>query len=149
MDTDIIEQYRKVKKECEDLNARARMLRKELADMESGKVRDRVRGGIGGETAYIVEGQSRAYSKKKTALQRSLLRMEQLQEWLYESLDEVETYIAAVPDPEKRLIMRLHYQDGLSWSKTARNMGEGYSPDAIRVSIMRFLREEKKKHKET
>lgn len=147
MNTDAIEQYRMLKREHADLNVRAGKLKRELAVMEKKSVRDRVRGGSGGEMPYTVEGiQDKEYSKRKTALQRSFLRMQFLEERLVDMLDEVETYIAAVPDSERRMIMRLHYQDGYSWTKTARILGEGYTADAIRISTQRYLKEESKKH---
>lgn len=147
MNTDTIEQYRMLKREHADLNVRAEKLKRELAVMEKKSVRDRVRGGSGGEMSYTVEGiQDKEYSKRKTALQRSFLRMQFLEDRLVDLLDEVETYIAAVPDSERRMIMRLHYQDGLSWAKTARILGEGYTADAIRISTQRYLKEESKKY---
>ena len=144
MEKCIIEQYRDLIKECEDLENRIKTRQKQLDRAE--RVKDKVRGGAGGNTPFTIEGiKDRAYSDNKTKLQRSMMRLSFVRGEMCRMLDEVETYIAAVPDSERRMIMRYHYQDGYSWSETARLLGEGYTADAVRISAKRFLKEDKKR----
>lgn len=144
MEKCIIEQYRDLIRECEDLERRIGMRQKQIERAE--RVKDKVRGGEGGNTPFTIEGiKDRAYSDNKSDLQRSMIRLSFLREQQYKMLDEVESYIAAVPDSERRMIMRYHYQDGYSWSKTARLLGEGYTADAVRISVKRFLKEDEKR----
>ena len=79
------------------------------------------------------------YSRRKTVLQQSKLRLQKIEEDLDEMLGAVEEEIMKVPSAEKRMIIRLHYQDGLSWTQTARELGPGYTGDAIRISTTRYL----------
>lgn len=150
MEKAIIEQYRDIIKETQDLEHRVRKLKGKLDQMERTSVKDKVRGGAGGHDVFTIEGiNNREYSDRKTKIYRemyeSYMRLQDHIDRKYAMLAEVETYIAAVPDAERRLIMRYHYQDGYSWSKTARMLGEGYTADAVRISIKRFLSEEEKK----
>lgn len=144
MEKCIIEQYRDLIRECEDLERRIGMRQKQIERAE--RVKDKVRGGEGGNAPFTIEGiKDRAYSDNKSDLQRSMIRLSFLREQQYKMLDEVESYIAAVPDSELRMIMRYHYQDGYSWPKTARLLGEGYTADAVRISVKRFLKEDEKR----
>lgn len=145
MERAFFEQYRDLIKECGDLEERIRDTQKKLERAEL--VKDKVKGGAGGGVPFTVEGiNDRAYSGNKTTLQMSMMRLYEHRMQQYKMLDEVETYIAAVPDSERRMIMRYYYQDGRTWSEVARILGEGYTEDAIRISMERFWKKEEKKN---
>lgn len=146
MDVELVKQYRALKKEKENLKKQIDRISKDLQKMEKKSVSDKVRGGVAGMKTYTVDGvRDREYSTKKTTMQQSKMRMIFLEDQLERMLGDVETYIAEIPDAERRMIFRLHYQHGLSWGKVARELGEGYTPDAVRISATRFLQAEANK----
>lgn len=145
MDTKLIKEYRELKLERKDIANRIAKLEKELDELGQQPVRDKVRGGEGGKEGYTVEGKGRDYSNKKTALQTSRMRLGRIEQELDERLKEVEEFIERVPSGFQRIALRLHYQDGLSWNKTAEKLGQGYTGDAVRISTTRYLKKIERK----
>lgn len=57
---------------------------------------------------------------------------------LLASAAEIEKYVDDIPDLKVRLIFRLHYVHGVSWSGVAREMH--YSKSGVRSIVERYLR---------
>lgn len=146
IDTELIENYRAMKIERNDISQRIKRIEKELDVYGQQSERDVVKGGRGGEQRYTVEGvNDRGYSSKRTELQEYKLKLEQVERAIKRDIGTVERTINEIGSPEKRTIIRLHYMDGLSWKLTAERMGGGYTEDAVRISAKRYLRKLREK----
>ena len=117
-----LSQLRYIKKEIE-------LLQKQIADaeyaVETHKAFDVVEGSNSKwpyqRKKFYIEGVNiPEYEKKVKRLRRKLHR--RLDE-LMEKREELEEYIATVPDSELRMIFALRYINGLSWRQIAAHMG--------------------------
>ena len=108
-----LKQYRDLLREKRDLKGR---IRRETALIEQSNA------GVRAHTAY-----------------RQKLTEEQAE--CEAAIIEIEEYIKAVPDPLVRMAMRHRYIDGLSWVKTALQIGGGNTADSCRMAVDRYLRE--------
>lgn len=85
-------------------------------------------------------------NKMEVLMAEYIDRKEELQE-LQDHLDQVCDALAAViktetaGDDYTRLILEMHYLYGLNWENTAKGIGAGYSADAIRMHVTRWLTE--------
>lgn len=107
-----LKQYRDLLREKRDLKGR---IRRETALIEQSNA------GVRAHTAY-----------------RQKLTEEQAE--CEAAIIEIEEYIKAVPDPFVRMAMRYRYIDGLSWVKTALQIGGGNTADSCRMAVDRYLR---------
>lgn len=89
---------------------------------------------------------ARGNNKMEVLMAEYIDRKEELQE-LQDHLDHVCDALAAVirketaGDDYTRLILEMHYLYGLNWENTAKGIGPGYSSDAIRMHVTRWLTE--------
>lgn len=141
MDSEAIKQYGTLKREQLDIKCRIEGIEQRLNRLNCTETVGTVRGGAGGKHRYEVEGNTEAYSRTKTALLDNKYRLQQINAQLIDTINRVEDCIANVASAEKRLILRLHYQDGLRWQEVAERMGAGYTGDAVRIAASRALRE--------
>lgn len=51
---------------------------------------------------------------------------------------EIERYIEDIPDPQTREMFRLHFIDGLSYAKTAAELGGGMGRQCVFDRIRRY-----------
>lgn len=79
------------------------------------------------------------YEKRVKRLRNKLQR--RLEE-LMEKREELEEYIATVPDSMIRMILTLRYINGLSWQQVANHIGGGNTADSVRKMHDRFLAKE-------
>lgn len=141
IDAELIKNYRAMKVERADIAFRINQIQEEIDKYGQQLEIDTVRGGTGGKKRFTVEGiNNKEYSRKQTELQAHRLKLARLEEEIKENIGEVERTIDKIENPEKRMIIRLHYMDGLSWKKTAERMGEGYTEDAVRMTAKRCMR---------
>ena len=78
------------------------------------------------------------YEKRLQHLKNKLQRRT---EELIDKREELEDYIATVPDSLIRQILTLRYINGLSWHQVAQHIGGGNTADSVRMAHNRFLRE--------
>lgn len=141
MEKDILEQYNSVKAEIEDNRRRLQSLNDKL-DVYDNKYTeiDSVKGGLGGKQNYKVEGfPQRDYTILKNRWIMRKARIEILQKDLEELKNRVEEYIFSIQDSQTRRILMFRYIDKLTWNETAKRMGEGFTPDAVRKVHDRFI----------
>ena len=50
---------------------------------------------------------------------------------------EIESYIADIPDPQTREMFRLHFIEGMSYSRVAERLGGGMSRECVYSRIHR------------
>ena len=67
-----------------------------------------------------------------------LLRLHREQRVL--ELQRLERYIAGVDDSQIRQLMELRFCELLTWSETAARMGAGYTEDALKKMLYRYLK---------
>ena len=141
MEKNILRQYDSIKKEIGETNRRIQSAKDKLRRLEeSDTVIDTVAGGMGGIQHYVVEGfPSREYTKQRTLLVTRTARLEDLLQQLEDTQAAVETYIYSIPDSECRRIASFRYVDNLSWKRTAEQMGPGYTEDACRKALDRYI----------
>ena len=107
IDTELIENYRAMKIERNDISQRIKRIEKELDVYGQQSERDVVKGGRGGEQRYTVEGvNDRGYSSKRTELQEYKLKLEQVERAIKRDIGAVERTINEIGSPEKRTIIR-------------------------------------------
>lgn len=66
-------------------------------------------------------------------------KLERRTEELMDKREELEDYIATVPDSLIRQILTLRYVNGLSWAQVAAHIGGGNTADSVRKLHSRFL----------
>lgn len=64
--------------------------------------------------------------------------LEKKQQDLADRLLMIEHDVDAIPDPQVRAIIRLHFLSGLTWGQTGQALGEGFSGDAVRKQFRRW-----------
>lgn len=57
---------------------------------------------------------------------------------LAESARRIERYVESIEDTWTRVLFRLHYVNGLSWSETAHAVG-GNTKDSVRMACKRYI----------
>ena len=141
MEKNILKQYDSIRKEIAENRRRIQSAKDKLRQLESENVIDTVSGGAGGLQHYKVEGfPSRDYTQQRTLLVTRTARLEDLLQQLEETQAAVEMYIYSIPDSECRRIASFRYIDNMSWKQTARHMGDGYTEDACRMMLDRYVK---------
>ena len=92
-------------------------------------------------------------NKMEVLMAEYIDRKEELQE-LQEKLDQTCEALEAdireetSGDDYTRLILTMHYLYGLGWERTAAGIGVGYSPDAVRMHVTRWLKGKRPVHEQ-
>lgn len=143
MDKDILREYEAMTIEKKDIERRIAALEEELKRYENDyQEQDKVVGGRGGIQRFKIEGFPRPeYEREKTLLLTRKIRLEVLKEEIESAVSEAENYINRLSSPTMRMILRLRYIDGKSWEEVSKEMGPGYSKDAVRKKCERFITE--------
>lgn len=128
MDKNVLIQYVDMVEEIKDLRRRIHELEKQIDRIkEEGAVKDTVSGGMGGTQHYIVEGfPVPEYSRKMMLLRSRKAMLEEKEAELLELTNQVEEYIGSIEKSELRIMFRLYYIDGLTWTQTAYRMNMMY-----------------------
>ena len=137
---EILIQYSDLQQECKEVRDKIEKLEKQIEKIESdGAVVDKVRGGDGGLQSFKIEGfPYPEYSRKKTLLYARKATLSELEMELLETLNDVEEFIASIPDSHIRRIINLRVVDGLSWNEVARKIG-GNTEDSVKKAFYRFM----------
>lgn len=142
MEKNILRQLDSIRKEIIETNRRIQSATDKMRRLEEGDiVSDTVTGGAGGTQHFKIQGfPSREYSKQKNMLLARRIRLSTLKEELLGIQEKAELYITTMTDSECRRIASFRYIDNLKWKKVAENMGEGYTEDACRMLLDRYLK---------
>ena len=153
----ILDQYSDLKKEIEEvqekidrLDVEIPKLEKRLKDIEDGeKVKDKVRGGLGGNESFNIEGiPVKEYERKKTDLftkkllliqRKSTLEVLKLE--IEQKKNDVETFIAGIEDSRMRRIVSMRFMENLSWNQVADRIGGGNTEGSVKMAFQRFMKE--------
>ena len=74
--------------------------------------------------------------EEKTAVEAEIAALEKA---LLHSAEEIEEYVDSIPDVRVRLILRMHYVHGMSWTDVARETH--YSRSAARMAVKRYMKQ--------
>ena len=154
----LLDQYGDLKKEKTEIRDQIKKIESEIAktekrleEIETGEhVKDKVRGGPGGNQSFNIEGiPVKEYERKKTSLyfkklllNKRKIDLEKLEIEIIKKTDEVETFISEIDDSRMRRIIRMRFIDNMSWNKVADNIGGGNTEDSIKKAFQRFLKQE-------
>ena len=135
MDKTILIQYCDMQQEVKDLRQRIESLEKKIDKLEV--VSDTVKGtrpdGTYGPikiTGYPVP----EYYEKKNSLLRLKAKMEWRELELLDLMTQAERYIETIPKSELRIMFRLYYIDGYSWTKVANAMNSMFPNRKIKYT---------------
>ena len=145
----ILDQYSDLRKEIEEvqekidkLNVEIPKIEKRIHEIENGeKVKDKVRGGDGGNQSFNIEGiPIKEYSKKLLLIQRKTT-LELLKLEIEQKQNDVEEYIASIDDSRMRRIVSMRFIDNLSWNEVADRIGGGNTEGSVKMAFQRFMKE--------
>ena len=142
MQKNVLEQYTSIKKEVADLERMIAASNKKIKRYEKQVVSDTVTGTKEDMTfgTIRVEGIARKWIEKENELNwKRIQRMERFKLKLERMAEEVEAYIESIEDSSVRRIARFRYMESLDWQQVAVRMGKGYTADACRKKMERFL----------
>ena len=146
--SDLQEEVKEIRKKIEKLEERIPKIQQRINEIEKGEtVKDKVRGGLGGLQSFQIEGVPlKEYSERKTdLLQKKLLlnsrksTLELLEFDLLEKTNEVEEFIASIPDSRMRRIINLRFIENLSWQQVANRIGGNNTENGIKSAFHRFM----------
>lgn len=143
IDKNVLEQYNSIKKEIEDLERRNKKDRKEIKKLEKQIVSDTVTGSRDDLTIgpIMVKGVAEGWiDEKRERIRARLQKRQQFERKLKRMKKDIEEYIQKIEDSETRRIARYRYIDELEWPQVAVRMGNGYSGDACRMKMERYLK---------
>ncbi len=116
---------------------------------EEGTVSDTVSGGMGGIQHFTVEGfpvPEHARVKQLLISRRERLKMKEAE--LLELTNQAEEYIESIEKSELRIMFRLYYIEGLTWTQVAYRMNDlfpkrkvAYTEENCRKRNFRFFEE--------
>lgn len=146
IEKNVLKQYVSIKEEIADLERRNREDLKEIKKLEKQIVSDTVTGSREDLTIgpIMIKGVAEGLAdEKREKIRRRIDKQEQFAKKLLEMKKDIEEYIQNIKDSEIRRIARFRYIDDLEWRQVAVRMGKGYSADACRKKIERFLEKNK------
>ena len=139
----ILEQYNSIKLEIKDLERRIKDHEKQIKLLEQETVCDVVKGSRADLSYGAIKVEGIAQSEIDWHWNLIHERTAQLQNYkkkLEEMKFVIEDYIEMIPDSEIRRIARFRYLDDLEWRPVAKCMGVGYTDDACRQKLSRYLK---------
>ena len=148
LDKSILIECCDMKAEIKDLRRRIIQDKKELKCIETdGKVVDTVKGGLGGQQHYTVEGFPHPlYERKKRLLRQRMEKLERYETELLVLTNQAEEYIESIEKSELRTMFRLYFIDGLTHARTAECMNSiypnrkvKYTDENVKKRIQRFF----------
>ena len=131
MTTKELSQLRHLRRELEEDEAKLEELQREL-DGASGPNLNNVTVTGGKKYRSSVEARAIAveYLREMIDERRTMCAARQA---------EIVEYISKVDDSETRLIFKYRYEECLSWVAVAKKMGPGYSVDACKKRVYRYM----------
>lgn len=142
MDKSILEQYCDLQEEIKGVRRRISDLEKAIKVMEEKGYSeiDTVKGGSGGIQHFKIEGfPYEKYSKRKTLLYARKSILETLEFDLLEMTNDVEEFIATVPDSKIRMILTMRFIDGLSFEQIGDRLN--YDRTSVSKKLDKFMSE--------
>ena len=138
---ELLSQYTSLLRERDEVAASIERLERRIAKMEDeGTVIDSVRGGYGGIQRFVIEGFPNDDIERKRGLLRvRKLHLEALEKQILFQINEIEEFMRSIPNSPIRMIVRLRYIDDLQWDEVAERFGSGYTKDAVRMMLDRYL----------
>lgn len=143
IDKNVLEQYSSMKKEIADLERMIADSNKKIKRYEKQVISDTVTGTRADMTIGVikVEGIAQQWIDREHELnQRRVEKMERFKKKLEETVVKVEEFIQSIDDSEIRRIARMRYIEGLKWRTVATYMGKGYTEEACRMKMERYLK---------
>lgn len=146
--SDLQEEIKENRQSIAKIEQRISVLEDEIKKIEDGEqVKDKVRGGLGGEQNFNIEGiPIPEYTKKRSELMTKKLILNNLKSNLeihdFELLqitNEVAEFIHSIKDSRMRRIINLRFLQNLSWGKVAEKIGGGNTEDSVRMAFNRFM----------
>lgn len=146
--SDLQEEIKEIREKIGKLENNIARLQKTIDRIEAGEVvKDKVRGGLGGQQNFNIEGiPFLEYEKTRSNLlmQKLLLNqrkstLEILEFGLLEKTNEVEEFIAAIQDSRMRRIVNLRVLENFSWNKVADRIGGGNTEGSVKMAFQRFI----------
>lgn len=142
MDKIILIQYCDLQEEIKGVRKRISELEKAIEVMEEKGYSeiDMVKGGSGGIQHFKIEGfPYEKYSKRKTLLYARKSILETLEFDLLEMTNDVEEFIATVPDSKIRMILTMRFIDGLSFEQIGDRLN--YDRTSVSKKLDKFMSE--------
>lgn len=142
MDKTILIQYCDLQEEIKSVRKRISDLEKAIKVMEENGYSeiDTVKGGSGGIQHFKIEGfPYEKYSKRKTLLYARKSILETLEFDLLEMTNDVEEFIATVPDSKIRMILTMRFIDGLSFEQIGDRLN--YDRTSVSKKLDKFMSE--------
>lgn len=146
--SDLQEEIKEIREKISKLEDNIEQLQKAIDRIEAGEiVKDKVRGGLGGQQNFNIEGipfPEYEKTKSKLMMQKLLLNqrkstLEILEFDLLEKTNEVEEFITTIEDSRMRRIINLRFLENLSWNKVADRIGGGNTEGSIKMAFQRFV----------
>ena len=152
---EIVAQYDDLQKEAKEIRRKIQVLEDQIPKIEKRlkeigdgqKVKDKVRGGLGGIQSFTIEGiPVKEYEDKKTDLLTKKLLLSQrkstlelLEFDLLQKTNDVEKFIASLDDSRMRRIINLRFIENKTWNDVAMEIGGGNTEDSVRMMYNRFM----------
>ena len=130
-----LNQYRDLRREVDMLENEVRHLREQASEQISDTVTASAPEWPYVRHTVVVKGTP----PMPTKLRRRIRRLKDRRAHLDDELEEIDIWIAHVPDSMTRQIIWMRYLQGLSWQQVATRMGGGNTADGMRKKIERFL----------
>lgn len=142
MTNELLLQYASLRKEIPEVKEKIAKLERDIENIEAGEtVVDSVSGGNGGKQHFRIEGTPYPeYSRKKTLLYARKATLELLEEDLSRKTNEIEEFIAHVPDSRIRRIINLRFVEGLTWNQVADRIGGGNTDESVKKMYQRYIK---------
>lgn len=124
LEKSVLIQYCDMQAEIKELRRLIRMTEERLEKIEQeGAVSDVVSGGMGGIQHFTIEGfLVPEHAKVKQLLISRRQRLKMKGDELLELTNQIEEYIESIEKSELRIMFRLYYIEGLTWTQVAMRM---------------------------
>jgi hypothetical protein len=150
LEKSVLIQYCDMQVEIKELRRLIKMTEERLEKIEKeGAVSDVVSGGMGGIQHFVVEGfPIPEHTKVKQLLISRRKRLKMKEDELLELTNQAEEYIESIEKSELRIMFRLYYIEGLTWTQVAYRMNNlfpkrkvAYTEENCRKRNFRFFEE--------
>lgn len=123
---ELFEQYAAMRLEHADLKKRISRMQRELKLLKNSQVADTVTGSREDLTIgpiKVVGKPTRQYAEQSKRLTALIERYNKDADTMAQKLEEVETYLDGLEDARLRVILRLRYVDGYTWTDVGMRVG--------------------------
>ncbi len=137
----ILEQYSDLLKERDETRTRIRMIENKLDRINrEGNVRDAVKGGLGNEQTFYIEGFPVADEDElKYQLNKQKRILSERESNIRDKLEAVEAWLNDLDDSRMRRLITKRYIENKTWYQVAIEMGKNYTEFSCRKQVERFI----------